>query len=86
MKLIFCPKCQDIIRLITSPRKCLCGKSEGWYLEDGWHAVIKGDAIAVGINNSSFAAAYRSRSIKADLGPDFRAFFFPENTERIRRE
>jgi hypothetical protein len=61
MKLIFCPVCQDIVRLRRKPRQCDCGKSWGGY-EDGLNAVYGGDAIPMGIDNHTFMEAYHKYS------------------------
>ena len=57
MKLIFCPNCDDVIRLKKSIRTCTCVRSWGMYLEDGLHAKIGGDAIPLGFNNMDFVRA-----------------------------
>ena len=75
MKLIYCKKCQDIVRLDTDPRKCGCGKSSGCYIDD-LRAEIKGPCIPIGIDNRSFCVAVTRRP-QSGLGSRFEAFVIP---------
>lgn len=61
MKLIFCPHCHDVRKLHYEVVSCRCGKSSGQYLADGVQARVMGDAIPLGILNSSFVAAIKAR-------------------------
>lgn len=83
MKLIFCPKCQDVRKLHNNSRRsrtsCRCDQSYGWYEKDGLNAVIGGDAIPIGFDNPGFAVA-----IKAQAG-SFPAFVIPEPCPTIKR-
>lgn len=75
MKLIFCPYCQDIVKLLIEEiRFCRCGKVFGKYLEDGIRAEISEDAIAIGINNSSFVRAIKMRESFIPTLRDFDAW------------
>ena len=78
MKLILCPKCNDIVRLIDSKRSCRCGASYGWY-KDKRNAVVNKIAIPIGIDNRSLAYAARHRpvGINDDSDGTFRAFIIP---------
>jgi len=62
MKLLFCPRCQDIRKLQMEPdvTTCNCGDSWGFYKSDGWHAVI-GHGMAIGMDNNSIAYAIKER-------------------------
>jgi hypothetical protein len=64
MKLIFCPACKDVLRLVVSkkPRSCMCGLSWGRYLKNKKDATIGGLAIPIGIDNKSFAQAVKKRT------------------------
>ncbi len=62
MKLILCPRCNDIVRLIDSKRSCKCGASYGYY-KDKRNAVINPVAIPIGIDNKSLAFAVRRRPL-----------------------
>lgn len=78
MKLIFCPHCHDVRKLHTDCIvSCKCGKSSGRYLDDGLHAVLGGDAIPLGIDNSSFVKAIKNRPQRG-MGERFVAFVIPE--------
>ncbi|MBU6430513.1 MAG: hypothetical protein KGR26_15960, partial [Cyanobacteria bacterium REEB65] len=59
MKLLFCPSCHDIRKLISEPTACFCGKSSGHYTDER-NAVYSGDAVPLGIDNRSFASEYRA--------------------------
>ena len=54
MKLIFCPKCYDVVNLIVNQKRaCMCGLSWGQYTDET-NALVGGHAIPFGINNHSF--------------------------------
>lgn len=77
MKLLLCKKCQDIIRLIQEPRKCLCGAVSGHYLDD-LNAVYSGEyAIPLGISNDSLVASVVGQPEKGE-GNCFKAFVIPK--------
>ena len=63
MKLLYCEKCQDVVRLIEKERTCRCGLSGGRYIDD-LNAEYWGDsAYPIGFANTSFLAA--KNAIKA---------------------
>jgi hypothetical protein len=76
MKLIYCPDCSDILRLTHRKQYCICKKSWGKYT-DHINAVIGGNAIPIGINNSSFVDAIWNRP-QEGLGSRFEAFVIPK--------
>ena len=82
MKLIFCPKCQDVVKLQTIERRCNCGLSWGWYSEDGLLAYIGGEATPLGIANSSFLYALRTRPSRGE-GKVFTAFVIPRECSTV---
>lgn len=63
MKLLYCPHCNDIKKLRrlfktnNEPTRCTCGKSWGYYKEDGRYAVVNSEAIVLGVDNSEFFPA-----------------------------
>lgn len=75
MKLIFCPRCQDVVRLFDHVRKCDCGLSWGHYV-DPLMAEIGGDAIPLGFDNGEMTKALNTASqVKgAGRGITFAAF------------
>lgn len=76
MKLIFCPECQDVVRLHSKVRSCECRASHGKYI-DPVNAVIGGRAIPLGIANSSLARSLR-RQPETGTGEPFTAFVIPK--------
>lgn len=51
MKLLFCPECDDIIKLTRSEtRSCKCGQCVGKYV-DNLYAVTNGNGICLAISN-----------------------------------
>lgn len=76
MKLIFCPKCEDIVKCQKSGRTCQCGASGGRYI-DNLNAVYWGEAIPLGLANSSFVTALRLQP-ENGLGSRFEAFVIPK--------
>jgi hypothetical protein len=84
MKLVYCPDCKDIKRLLFEKRGCRCGKSGGYYLPDGLNVVLLGEAIPLGIDNYSFAHARENREKKGLRKQlQFTAFFIPEQCATI---
>ncbi len=63
IKLLFCPKCSDVRKLVQLPdaTHCNCGNSWGWYEADGWNAFIGGVGMAIGLDNNSLEFAVRER-------------------------
>jgi len=76
MKLIFCPYCQDIVKLHRRLTICGCGRSFGAYLDE-LKAVYAGDAIPLGINNKSMAGAIKTQPASGQ-GKYFEAFVIPK--------
>ena len=73
MKLILCPECHDVVKLIQEEtRSCKCGKSSGKY-RDELNAEISGKAIPLGFDNSELRKAVLNRR-KTGRGIRFAAF------------
>jgi len=81
MKLIYCPACQDVVRLLFEKRKCSCGKSWGLYVDD-IDASIGGEAVPLGISNYSLQNALDDRK-KRGLGTSFDSFVIPHTCTSI---
>ena len=88
MKLLFCLRCHDLIRLHPQAgraRECDCKKSSGYY-KDEIHAVYKGPCIPLGIDNNSLAQVTRRDNSEyvpyADL--NIRAFRFRKDAGHVR--
>lgn len=77
MKLIFCPNCQDIVKLRKTKTFCECGTSWGYYKPNGIDAVINYWAIPLGFTNSSFSKALEKRPYRG-LGTKFTSFVIPK--------
>ena len=82
MKLIFCPKCQDVVKLKRCKTFCDCNASWGYYKSDGLNAVINNIAIPLGFANNSLANALENRPAK-DMGEKFTAFVIPKKCATI---
>lgn len=84
MKLIFCPKCQDVVKLRATPEisECQCGESWGYYHEDGYNATINDVAIPIGFANSTLAAAIKKQP-ESGWGERFEAFVIPKQCQSI---
>jgi hypothetical protein len=88
MKLIYCPECQDIVRLFFEDRSCRCGKSHGMYRKDGLNAIIGGYAIPIGIDNHSWCKALETNRLwynSGDRGVTFEAFIIPKKCKTVER-
>lgn len=62
MKLLFCQDCEDLFRITKEERACKCGKTSGYYLEDGLYAEYCGEyAVPLFIADGSFVQAIFDR-------------------------
>ena len=90
MKLILCPKCQDVVKLKPRLTECQCKKSWGYYKEDLLHAVIGGDAIPLGILNNTLVKAMMNNKLKDDPknydALYFTAFVIGQDCKTIERK
>lgn len=82
MKLIFCPKCTDVVRLLDFKRRCFCGSSWGQYT-DYVNAIIGGEAIPIGFSNPHFTQALKDRPEEGN-GSEFKAFVIPVRCPTIK--
>lgn len=82
MKLIFCPECQDVVKLAMTERRCECGLVAGRYT-DNLNAEINEAAIPLGIANSSLVGALRLRPDEG-MGMEFTAFVIPRACPTIK--
>ena len=89
VKLIVCKLCGDVVALrVKKLRSCECGMSWGEYMEDGLHAEIGGQAIAIGFANWSFEKAITDIPVKdgPNAGKRFTAFSIPLECDTVRRK
>jgi hypothetical protein len=85
MKLIFCPHCDDVVKLRTEARRsCWCGKSGGMYQRDGLNAIVDGDAVPLGFLNSTLGAALKERP-QSGMGSRFEAFVIPHRCPTVSK-
>jgi len=86
MKLIYCPICQDVVKLWhqdDEARFCHCGASFGKYDEDGLHATIYGEAIPLGFDNASLRDALKLRP-EEGCGSQFSAFVISKVCDTVK--
>lgn len=66
MKLIFCPECYDVFKLVMAERSCSCGACSGKYV-DNTHAEVKGPCVSLAIGNGSLdEAVWLMKSVEQD--------------------
>jgi len=82
MKLILCPKCKDVRKLLLSKVYCSCGECWGYYTADGLNAIINDKAIPLGFANSSLVEALYKRP-ESGMGAPFNAFIIPKECPTI---
>ena len=85
MKLLFCPVCQDVKKLLERRRRvCICGESWGQYTDD-LNAVLGGKALPLGIDNMTFVDAYHHIP-EHGQGARFQAFFIEKKCPTVSYE
>ena len=82
MKLVYCPECQDLVRLFREDRRCKCGQSGGHYEPNGRDAVLWGQAIPFGLDNFELGRALQRRP-DSGLGRQVSFFIIPKHSSRI---
>lgn len=87
MKLVYCQKCQGIIRLRNIEKQCDCGLTKGKYI-DNLNAVFSGEfAIPMGVDNNSFREALLIyNDMNFQYGPNFKAFIITEPCKTFKRK
>lgn len=72
MKLLYCPSCRDLLRLVSyEVRSCTCKKICGRYLKGGRRAIYHGPATLVGIDD---------RALQGQECPVDPLWVYPEET------
>jgi hypothetical protein len=85
MKLIFCNKCTDVVRLTTEKIKmCDCGRSSGKYT-DKLNAWYKGPCTPLGFANSTFVHALKNQP-ESDWGETFTAFVIEKDCKTFKNK
>lgn len=82
MKLLFCPKCQDIVRLLYHTRSCRCGFTSGKVIHQ--HDAYYTNGIPMGINNSSLVEAIKNQP-ESGIGIEFKAFIVPKQCSSFHK-
>jgi len=89
VKLLNCTNCQDVVKLARKYKTCQCGKSVGYYMEDGLHAEYGGEfAVLFGIANSTIRPAIdatREKPREDGLGWRMEAFVIPDSAPTVKR-
>lgn len=85
MKLVYCKECCDVFKMSHELKKCECGASWGRYKGDGLNATYSGEAVPLGIHNSSLASALRNQP-RAGAGESFIAFVIPKICDTCVKE
>lgn len=81
MKLIFCPYCHDVFKLVKNKvRYCECEKCCGKYI-DSINAIYN-NGIPIGFNNTSLGMACSNQPI-AGWGKKFEAFVIAKNVDTL---
>lgn len=84
MKLIYCPKCLDMKKLrMLELRRCACGSSWGYYLDDDLTAEIGGSAVPIAIENDELREAVLKRP-DAGRGTSLAARILPVTYDTLR--
>jgi len=78
MKLLYCPKCHDLFKLMNFERQCMCGHSRGKYIDEINSEYVGG--IPIGADNYSFANAIKHQP-DSGLGERFDAFVIPKKCD-----
>lgn len=86
MKLIYCRKCKDVVRLFPGKvRKCRCGSSSGKYT-DGRNAWYKGDrAVPLGIVGYDLLLSIALQP-DSGRGTPINAFVIPKECETFEKK
>lgn len=81
MKLIFCPTCFDVVKLIPKiTRSCQCGKCKGKYINN--EDAVYTDGIPLGFNNKTLGMACANQPVSG-WGRTFEAFVIPKHADRM---
>lgn len=83
MKLLFCPDCGDVQKMLATFRRCRCGAVEGRYINDEDVEVTGERVEVIGIDNHSLSGAMRMKTMRSGSLP-LDAWLFP-NSPQVRR-
>lgn len=84
MKLIYCPECLDVKKVrMLKLRRCRCGKSWGYYLDDDLTAVVGGLAVPLAVENDKLREAVARRP-ESGRGSQCRLRVLPLHYDTLR--
>lgn len=61
MKLLYCRRCRDIIKLSLQLKSCECGACKGMYSDERQAQYVGEFAVPLGIRNSTFLEAINNQ-------------------------
>jgi hypothetical protein len=87
MKLILCPKCQDVTKAgrdVDHASACWCGLSWAYYVDE-LNACYGGKAIPLVLANSDLANAIRNQPTPAGPGVRFFGYVVPKECDTFKK-
>jgi hypothetical protein len=84
MKLLYCQKCKDVVKLHQEARVCLCGASGGWAASMGSQAMVTGEAKVLAFNATDLRDAVWDSEAHA-RSANFHACVIPEHFTSVVR-
>jgi len=89
MKLLYCKRCHDIIKLSQRLKTCDCGNVKGMYSTERQAQFVGEFAVPLGIQNSSFERAVnqqpKTNNEDGESEATFEAFVIPEICPTLER-
>jgi len=85
MKLLFCPKCEDVRKLGFKKIYCKCRKSWAYY-KDERLAARNSHAVLIGLGNTSFVKAFKNRNNPLWSSHEFKAWIIGPDSEHVEVE
>ena len=85
MKLLFCKKCQDIVKLRQEDiTMCYCGDTYGQYTDElnAWYS--GDDCVPLGFANSTLSIALQNQP-ESGMGFNFTAFVIPKECDTFKK-
>jgi hypothetical protein len=87
MKLMYCPKCSDLVLLRLEPRSCACGAATGRYLADRATVEQSAGSVSIGLHNGDLQTALAAHAKTPGTWRPafcFRAFLNPTCESDVR--
>ena len=83
MKLLYCPKCQDVRKLKFKKTFCQCRRSWAYYQEDGRYAVCNTFAVLLGLGWTSLEKALKNKTNPMLVTHEFKAWVIGSDSEYV---